>query len=412
MEYAETEEQRLIRKAVREIGEDYEHEYWKRHVREQEFPEEYWQDLADGGWLGVTIPEEYGGEGYGMLEMAMIIEELSRQGGLGGLLYVLTPVFGGIGIQRHGTDEQRQEFLPAIASGEIRFCMALTEPDAGLNTLNIDTSAELQEQGEVEDAGRNGAENGGGTEDGPGGDTYEITGQKTFISGVENADYMLLIARTTPFDSSNPTHGLSLFIVPEPADRQDIELTPIDVDVPWFEVQYQVHIDGLTVPAENVLGEVDGGLYLLWDTLNTERIAGAASAIGGGLRAVDLATEYAQDRSIFGQPIGGHQAIQHPIAASYAELLAARELTYKAACMWDNGEDAGLQANAAKHQASQAAVEAADHAVQTHGGNGFTAEYEVWDLYQNLRTTETIPVSNEMVLNFIAEHHLGLPRSY
>ncbi|MEF8855697.1 MAG: acyl-CoA dehydrogenase family protein [Haloarculaceae archaeon] len=388
MNFEETAEQQMIRDAVSSLGEDYDREYWRHHVEENEFPEEYWSDLADDGWLGVTIPEEYGGAGMGMVEMAIIIEELSRAGGQGGIVFVLTPVFGGISIERHGTEAQKERYLPAIASGEDRFCMALTEPGAGTNTLAIDTMAERD------------------------GDAFVVDGQKTFISGVENADHMLLVARTSDFDRSNPTHGVTLFVVPDPADKDGIRLTPLDVEVPWFEVQYQVDFDGLRLGDEHVLGEVDGGLYLLWDTLNTERIAGAASAVGGGLRAIDLAVEYATDREVFGGPIGEHQAIQHPLADAYAELVCAQAVTYKAAWKWDEGQDAGMEANVAKLRASEAATEAADRAIQTHGGNGFTPEYEVYDIWQNMRLTQTVPISNEMVRNFIAEHHLGMPRSY
>ncbi len=388
MEYGETQEHRMIRDTVREIADDYDWEYWQQCIRNKEFPEEYWQDLADDGWLGVTIPEEYGGVGMGMLEMTMVIEELSRGGGQGGIIFVLTPVFGGITIERHGSPEQKEQFLPKIASGDMRFSMGLTEAGAGTNTLNIDTMAERD------------------------GDEFVINGQKMWISGVENSDYMLLISRTSPFDPENPTHGVTLFLVEDPANRDAIDLTPLDVEVPWFETQYQVDISGLRVHEDDILGAEDGGLYLLWDTLNTERIAGAASAIGGGLRAVDLAVEYANERAVFGSPIGSHQAIQHPLAQSYAELLAAREITYKACWKWDNGEDAGLESNVANLLSSQAATNAADHAIQTHGGNGFTADYEVYDIWQNSRVLETVPVTNEMVKNYIGEHELGLPRSY
>jgi acyl-CoA dehydrogenase len=389
MALGESELHDLIRESVRGIADDFGREYWQQHIDDKEFPEEYWQALADDGWLGVTIPEEYGGEGLGMLEMSIIIEELSRGGGQGGIIFVLTPVFGGIGIQRHGNEEQKQEYLPKIADGEMKFCMALTEPEAGTNTLNISTDAEKTDDGE-----------------------FSVDGQKTFISGVENADTMLLVARTSEFDKSNPTHGVTLFLVDDPAERDGISLSELDTTVPWFERQYQVQFDDLRVSEDDILGTEDGGLYLLWDTLNTERLGGAASALGGGLRAVDLAVEYTQDREVFGQPIGAHQGIQHPIAESYAKLMAAREILYKGAKKWDDDEDCGLEANVAKLLTSRAGTEAADRAIQAHGGNGFTREYEVYDIWQNLRLTQTAPVSNEMVLNFIGEHQLGMPRSY
>ena len=384
----ETEIHDMIREAVRDLAENYDAEYWREHVDGKQFPEEYWQDLADNGWLGVAIPEAYGGEGMGMLEMTIVIEELSRGGGQGGIIFILTPVFGGISILRHGTDAQKERYLPKIADGEMRFCMGLTEPGAGTNTLNIETRAERR------------------------GDEFVINGQKTFISSVENADEMLLIARTSPFDPSNPTDGISMFLVSDPSERDAISLAEVDTAVPWFENQYQVLIDELVVHEDRILGGEGEGLHLLFDTLNTERIGGAASALGDGFRAVDLAVDYANDRDVFGQPIGAHQAIQHPLAESYAKLLSARQITYQAAAKWDRGENCGMEANAAKLLTSEFSTEAASRAIQTHGGNGFTREYEVYDLWQNARVTQTVPVSNEMAKNYIAEHHLGLPRSY
>jgi acyl-CoA dehydrogenase len=388
MAVVETETHDMIREAVRDLSADYDPAYWREHVDEKRFPEEYWQDLADNGWLGVAIPEEYGGEGMGMLEMTMVIEELSRAGGQGGIIFILTPVFGGISIQRHGTEAQKEQYLPKIANGEMRFCMGLTEPQAGTNTLNIDTEARRD------------------------GEEFVVNGEKTFISSVENADEMLLIARTSELDPSNPTHGISMFLVSDPTDRDAISLTTLDTAVPWFENQYQVTTDDLRVHEDKILGDEDEGLHLLFDTLNTERLGGAASALGDGLRAIDLAVEYANDREVFGQPIGSHQAVQHPLAENYAKLMSARQIMYEAAAKWDNGEDCGMETNAAKLLTSTFSTEAASQAVQTHGGNGFTREYEVYDLWQNARVTQTIPVSNEMAKNYIAEHHLGLPRSY
>jgi acyl-CoA dehydrogenase len=405
MARGETEIHEMIRESVRGIAGDFDRSYWREHIEAEEFPEAYWQALAEDGWLGVTIPEEYGGEGMGMLEMAIIIEELSRGGGQGGIIFVLTPVFGGIGIQRHGTEAQKEEYLPKIADGEMKFCMALTEPAAGTNTLNIETSAER-------DSAEQSSADPGEAEASRDGEEFVVDGQKTFISGVENADAMLLVARTSEFDRSNPTHGVTLFVVDDPVEREGISLSELDTAVPWFEKQYQIQYDGLRIHEDDILGAEDGGLYLLWDTLNTERLAGAASALGGGLRAIDLAVDYANERNVFGQPIGAHQAIQHPIAESYAKLMAAREILYKGAKKWDDDEECGLEANVAKLLASRAGTEAADRAIQTHGGNGFTHEYEVYDIWQNLRLTQTAPVANEMVLNYIGEHELGLPRSY
>jgi len=388
MAFVDSEEHSMIRDAVREIATEYDRDYWRRHFETKTVPREYWQELADGGWLGIAIPEEYGGEGYGMQEVAIVLEELTRGGDVGATstIFVMTPIFGGIGFARHGTAAQKERYLPEIADGEIRFCLGLTEANAGTNTLNMETAAERD------------------------GNEFVVSGQKMWTSGAETADHMILAARTSP--SSDTGHGITLFVVPEPSDQPEISLTPVEVGVPQFDRQYQVDIDSLRVSGANTLGEIDEGMNVLWDILNTERIAGAAFSVGGGLRAIDLAVEYANNRAVFGQPIGAHQGIQHPLAEAYTGLLCARQMAYKAAWQWDNGEDAGKAANTAKFRASKAATAAADHAIQTHGGNGFTPEHEVYDIWQLMRLTQTVPITNEMVLNYIAEHELGLPRSY
>ncbi len=392
MDFEETQEQEMLRKTVREFTEEYDAMYFEEYIEEQRFPEEYWSDLADTGLVGTLVPEEYGGAGMGMLEMTIALEELSRGGDPGGIALALTAIFGSVGITEHGTEEQKERWLPAIAEGDVHFSMGLTEPNAGVNLLKMDTFAD-----EVED-GR-----------------YVVDGSKTFISGVDHADGMLLITRTTEFDRNNPTYGVTLFLVEDPAERDGINLTPLEVEVPWYETQYQVDIDGLELTEDDILGGADNrdvALYNLWDTLNTERIAVAAGSVGSGLRAVDLAVEYANDRSVFGAPIGSHQAIQHPLADSYSKLMTAREMTYKAAWKYDEGMAAGLESNVAKLRSTEAATEAASDAIQAHGGNGFSRDYEVFPIWVNARLFETVPVPNEMVLNFIGEHELGLPRSY
>jgi len=380
----------MIREAVRDLAEEYDWEYWREHFETKTVPEGYWQDLADNGWLGVAIPEKYGGSGYGMEEVAIVLEELTRSGDVGATstIFVMSPIFGGIGFGRQGAKEQTPKYLPKIADGSMRFCLGLTEANAGTNTLNIDTTAKRD------------------------GDEFVVSGQKMWTSGARTADRMILAARTSSKEEDDPSHGITLFIIPEPADRSEISLTPVEVSVPQFDKQYQVDIEDLRVSDTATLGETDDGMGVLWDILNTERIAGAAFAVGGGLRAIDLAVEYANRRVVFDKPIGTYQGIQHPLAESYTRLLCARQMTYEAARQWDEGKDAGTPANAAKFQASKAATNAADHAIQTHGGNGFTPEYEVYDIWQLMRLTQTAPITNEMVLNYIAEHKLGLPRSY
>jgi acyl-CoA dehydrogenase len=390
MEFAETAEHSLIRESLRDLADDFGREYWTSHVRNREFPTEYWDTLAENGWLGVAIPKEYGGEGMGMLEMSIVVEELDRAGGQAGVFFTLVPVFGGVSVLKHGSEGQKEEYLPALADGEEIFSLGMTEPTAGTNTLQMGTTA---------------------TKDG---DEYLIDGTKTFISGVESATTMLLVARTSPYDPDDPTHGLTVFLVPEPAERAGIEYSALDTQVPWAEKQYQLNIAGLSIPAEEkyVLGEIDDGMDVLWATLNTERLATAAGCIGGGLRAIDLASEYASDREVFDGPIGAYQSIQHPLADSYSKLRTARLMLYEAAWRYDQGEECAPEANMAKLRASEAATEAAHNAVQAHGGNGFTREYEVYDIFQRMRLWQTSPVANEMVKNYIGEHVLGLPRSY
>ena len=380
---------RMIRESISAISADYDWDYWLEHARNNEFPTEFWDDLADGGWFGVVVPEAYGGQGLGLEEMMVVTEELQRGGARSNILVLLASIFGPLGVQRHGTEAQKNRYLPAMAAGEERWCLGVTEPNAGTNTLRMDTRAERD------------------------GDEFVIDGGKVFISGVDVSDAMLLATRTSPYDPDRPTHGVTLFMIPDPADRDDVRLTPVDIAVDaWVETQFQVELEGVRVDEDRVLGEVDRGMGVLFDTLNPERISGAVGSIGEGLRAIDLAVAYANDRRVWSEPIGAHQSIQHPLADAYSKLKVAREMAYKAARLYDRGEECGEQANIANLRASTAAYEAAHHAVQTHGGNGFTDEYEVFHLWEATRAGLTAPVSSQMVKNHLAEHALGLPRSY
>ncbi|WP_254861530.1 acyl-CoA dehydrogenase family protein [Halovivax gelatinilyticus] len=390
MDFSESQTQSLVREMVRDVSTEFDRAYWVEHVETGRFPRAYWDRLAEQGLVGAAVPEAYGGEGMGVLELALIVEELDRAGagGQAGVLFTLTPVFGGVTLAAHGSDDQRNRYLPSIADGSAIFSLGLTEPNAGTNTLRLETTADRD------------------------GNSFLIDGTKTFISGFETADVLVLAARTSPYEPADPTHGITTFLVENPSDCPAIDGTALDTQVPWAERQHHLSIDGLSVPAECVLGEVDAGLDVLWSAINVERIATAAGSLGVGLRAIDLAVEYANDRTVFDEPIGAHQAIQHPLADAYAALHTARLATYEAAWRYDRGESAATAANVAKLRASEAATAAADAAIQTHGGNGFTREYEVFDLWQNARLWQTSPVANEMVRNYLAEHELGLPRSY
>jgi len=379
----------LIRQTARDIAGDYDREYWSEKGANNQFPTEYWEDLADAGFLGTFVPEEYGGEDLGVQEMLVANEELTRAGAPSGILFLLTPIFGALTLTKHGTEEQKDEYLPRIVDGDLRWCMALTEPNAGTNTLKMETFAERD------------------------GDEFVVDGQKMWISGVDHAHGMLLIARTSEYDPDNPTHGISMFVIPEPRERDGIAFSPIDMAIDeGIARQFRVNFDGLRLREEWLVGEEDRGSLIWFDTLNPERISTAASTIGQGLRAIDLATDYAAERQVWSEPIGAHQGVQHPLAEYYARLRCAREMVYTAARKFDRGEDCAEETNIALLRASQAAHQAAHHAVQCHGGNGFTHEYEVFGLWVGTRIAQVAPANTQLLRNYIGEHVLGLPRSY
>lgn len=386
--FGERPEHELIRRTARDIADNYDDDYWQGVNHDQVEPADFWQDCADAGFLGVAVPEQYGGEGMGIQELTTIVQTLEEHGCMGvGMLFVVTPVFGSITLAKNGSEEQKETYLPALADGKLKFCMALTEPTAGHNTPNLDTYAAPTDDG------------------------FIINGTKQWISGVDKADKMLLVARTTPKDEvSRRTDGITLFL----ADPDDpgVAYQELNTGIPAPEKQYEVHFDDYHLSAENVIGERGNGLYQLFDTVNPERLVGAAGAVGAGKCALKRAVEYAKDRDVFGAPIGSHQAIQHPIAERWSKLEAAELLIKKGAWTVDKGEDAGTAANMAKLRASEAGYEACDFAVQTHGGNGVSEDYFVVDLWKSSRLNRIAPGSSQMMRNYIAERVLDLPRSY
>ncbi len=389
--FVESDEHRMIRETVEDIASDYDDAYW-REIDGDNFPHEFWQDCADAGLLGTMVSEEYGGEGMGLEEFVMITEEFSANGCLGvGMLFVVNIVFGTVTLEANGTEEQKEKYLPGLVNGDLNWAMALTEPNAGHNAPEMETFAEEQDDG-----------------------TFVIDGAKQWISGVDRADQMLLAARTTPEEeASKRTMGITLFLV-DPQDAA-IERRELDVGIPTPENQYELSIDGYVAQEEDIIGTKGMGLYQLFDTVNPERLTGAAGTIGIGRYALEKAIDYANDREVFDGPIGAYQAIQHPIAEEYTELQAARELVRKAARMHDEEYDPRKVAevsNMAKLKASEAGHEATDVALQTHGGNGFSREYTVIEMWKGTRLSKTAPGSSEMMKNFIAEHTLDMPRSY
>ncbi|WP_067471639.1 acyl-CoA dehydrogenase family protein [Actinomadura hibisca] len=382
-----------VREGVQAIARKYDQGYWDRCDAEKRWPEEVWRELVQGGWHSLAIPEEYGGAGQGLLELAVALESLAA-GGAGGaasFLYLLTPAFGGLTIARHGTEEQKGEFLPAIAAGELETAFAITEPDAGSNAVNITTHARRD------------------------GDHYVVTGQKIWISGVERADFLVLVTRTIPAAEAKPrTNGFTVLLVDVKQAVADGTLTfqPIPKLGTNTVASNMVFLDQVRVPADRVLGEVDQGFAVLWDILNPERILAAASGVGFGELVLEIACDYARDRAPFGRPIGANQAVAFPLAKVKAQVELARLMTYKAAWLWDRGRPCGSEANIAKLTAADAAWQAADRAFQTHGGMAYSLEYPVARMFRDARIAKNIPVAEELVLAHIAQHELGLPKSY
>ncbi|TDD22990.1 acyl-CoA dehydrogenase family protein [Nonomuraea diastatica] len=393
MDFTLPESALAVQRGIGDICSRYDLGYWQRCENDKRWPEEVWDELAKGGWLGLAVPEEHGGGGQGLLELAVATETLSASGAAGGsaFTYVLTPGFGALTIDRHGSAPQRSELLPRLATGEVETCFALTEPDAGSNSLAITTSARRD-----------------------GGD-FVVNGQKIWITGVQRATWMLLVTRTVPAAEARPrSHGLTVLLVnvPEAVAAGRLSYRPIPKMGANTTPSNMVFIDDLRVPASHVIGEVDQGVAVLWDILNPERVLLAASALGTAEVALRVAVDYAKDREVFGRPIGANQAISFPLAQVKAKIELARLMIYKAAWCFDRRLPCGTEANIAKLTASQAAWEAADAAFQTHGGMAYSHEYPVARLLTDARIAKVAPVTEELLLNYLATQVLGLPRSF
>jgi alkylation response protein AidB-like acyl-CoA dehydrogenase len=386
MEFAETDERTMLRAAVRDIAARFGHDYYAGQARSGGRTTELWDAIAAPGFLGVHLPERYGGGGEGMSELQVVCEEVAAQGCP--LLLIL--VSAGISaelIKNFGDEEQKARWLPPLATGT-KMVFAITEPDAGSNSHNISTTA---------------------TRDG---DVYHLRGTKTFISGVDEAPAMVVVARTAT-DERTGRGRLSLLVVD--TDAPGLEATPIPVEIAAPEKQYQLFFDDVQVPADRLLGTEGDGLHQVFAGLNPERIMSASICAGIGRYALERAARYANDREVWGVPIGSHQGIAHPLAEAKIELELARLMTLKAAWAHDHERDrvvAGEAANMAKFAAAEAGLHALDAAIQTHGGNGMATEYGLADLWGMVRLLRIAPVSREMVLNFVAHQSLGLPKSY
>jgi alkylation response protein AidB-like acyl-CoA dehydrogenase len=380
-----SDEERLLREAVAGIAAGFGPKYLRRCNDTGEPPRELWDALAEKGYLGVNIPEAYGGGGGGMTELAAVGEELGAAG-TPLLLIVVSPAIAGSVLARHGSEEQKERWLRGIGAGTFKVAFAITEPDAGTNTHQLSTTAKR--------------ENG----------SYVLRGQKVFISGVEDADALFVVARTGRNEESG--RGLlSLFVVD--ADAPGIERTEIPTAPRGADKQWHLFFDDVRVDADRMVGPEHGGLYAIFDGLNPERIMTAALAVGAGRRALAKAAQYARERTVWSVPIGAHQGLSHPLAECKIQLELAALMMRKACALYDAGaKGAGEASNMAKYAAAEAAIHCVDQAIQTHGGNGVALEYELADMYWGVRTMRIAPVSREMILNYVAEHSLGLPRSY
>lgn len=383
MDFTEPEVTQHLRATVARVGRSYGHAYFAEHARAGTKLDALWRTAAEAGLLGVNVPPEYGGAGAGIAELSVVCEELAASGCPTLMLIVTAGICSSI-LARHGTDAQKRAYLPRIAAGEAKMAFAITEPNAGSNSHELETTATRH------------------------GDVYRLRGQKCFISGVDEAEWILVVARGGEDPRGRP--GLSIFVVD--ARARGLEARPIPFEIVAPEKQFALFFDDVEVPAHARVGAEGDGLNVVFTGLNPERITVAATANGIARYALAKAATYARERAVWGAPIGAHQGIAHPLAEAKVALELARLMTEKAAWLFDQGLDAGEAANMAKLAASESALTALDRAIQTHGGNGLTSEYGLAALWGVARLFRTAPVSREMVLNYVAQHSLGLPRSY
>jgi acyl-CoA dehydrogenase len=390
-----SDQQRLVQDSIRDVASDFDHEYWRECDREEEYPQEFVDALGENGWFGILVPEEYGGAGMGTPESVVMMEEIAASGGgFSGAQAIHGGIYNSVPIVRHGSEQLKEDLLPGVATGDVRIqSLGLTEPNAGSDSTSIETTAD-----------RDGGE-------------YVIDGQKIWTSRVDRTDYVVVVARTTPKEGAEKaTRGISLILVDVEEALADgtLEMKSIPKSASNAVHAFELWFENARVPTENLIGEEGRGFYHLLDGLNEERLVIAAECLGLGELALERGVEYAREREVFDRPIGKNQAIQHPLAESYARLQAAKSLTYDAAEAVDEegGRDVGARANVSKYLAAEAAYEAADAAVQTHGGFGVAREYDVERYFREARLTRLVPITQELVLNYVGEKVLDLPKSY
>ncbi|MFZ3579364.1 acyl-CoA dehydrogenase family protein [Virgibacillus sp. DJP39] len=380
------EEIEMIRSSVKSLCERFPESYWRETDEKKEYPEEFIKALTEEGWLSVLIPEEYGGAGLGLTEAGVILEEINRSGGNAGAGHAQMYTMGA--ILRHGNEDQKQRYLPKIASGELRLqAFGITEPTAGSDTTSITTTAVRK------------------------GDKYIVNGQKIWISRTEHSDLMLLLARTTPKEkAAKKTDGLSLFLLDMKDQKENITIRPIETMI--NHATTEVFFENTEIPVENLIGEEGKGFRYVLSGMNAERILIASESVGDGKYFVDRSVQYANEREVFNRPIGQNQGVQFPIAESYMDIEASKLMRDKAAEMFDAGENCGAEANMAKYLASEATWKAANAAMTTYGGYGFATEYNIERKFREARLFIVAPVTNNLVVSYVAQHVLGLPRSF
>ena len=380
------EDRQAIREAVGKLCRDFPDAYWRDVDKQEKYPQEFVDQLTASGYLAALIPEEYGGAGLEITEASIILEEINRSGGNSGACHAQMYTMGT--LLRHGSEEQKRRYLPKIAQGKLRLqAFAVTEPNAGSETTRIETRAVRK------------------------GDSYVVNGQKIFISRVKQSDLMLLLARTTPYDElTDKTRGLSVFLVDMRNIQGNLEVQPLDLMINHHTST--LFFDDVEIPADSLVGEEGKGFRYIIDGWNAERILIAAEAIGDGRWFVERASRYARERVVFGRPIGANQGVQFPIAQAYAHIEAADLMRFKAAAKFERREKCGAEANMAKLLASEAAWEAANACLTTYGGYGFARDYDVERKFRETRLFSVAPVSNNLVLAFLGQNVLGMPRSY
>lgn len=388
MDFALTEEQQLIRTQVRSLARQFDWSYWRELDRTGAYPHAFFNTFAANGWTGAVIPTEYGGSGLGITEACIILGEICASGaGTTGAAPLHFSMFPPEPIIKYGSEEMKRQYLPKIAKGEMKLAFSVTEPNVGSDTAHLETTA-------VRD-----------------GDEWVINGRKIWCSNAQHADRVLILTRTTPIaQASKRTKGMTLFF--SAIDRDAIGIRVIDKMGRHAVDSNELFIDNWRVSHADLVGQEGEGFYHLLDGLNPERIVIAAEAVGIGKAALHRAVQYAKERTVFGRPIGKNQGIQFPLAEAYARLEAAELMVFKAAWLYDHGLPCGAEANMAKWLAADAGCDAVDHAVQTHGGFGYAKEFDVERLYREVRLYKIAPVSQQMVLNYLGEHVLGMPRSY